>query len=83
MTSKFNRNQKRPSVKPDTSPLKDDSLMPFGKYQGFTMEKVPDYYLLLLYTKYKEEAAQGKEIRGDSHRVMLYIEDFGPENLKP
>jgi uncharacterized protein (DUF3820 family) len=57
--------------------------MPFGKYQGIPMEQVPDYYLILLHAKYTEDAANGKEITGDSHRVLLYIDDFGVKNLKP
>jgi uncharacterized protein (DUF3820 family) len=63
--------------------LKDTDPIPFGKYQGTPMANVPDSYLLFLYAKYREEAASGKEIRGDSHRVMLYIEDYGVKNLKP
>lgn len=63
--------------------LTDQDPMPFGKYQGTPMSNVPDSYLIWLYNKYREEAGQGKEIRGDSHRVMLYIEDYGVKNLKP
>ncbi|HAH35135.1 MAG TPA: hypothetical protein DCY95_01685 [Algoriphagus sp.] len=63
--------------------LRDTDPMPFGKYQGTPMANVPDSYLLWLYSKYKEQVAEGKEIRGDSHRVMLYIENFGVHNLKP
>jgi uncharacterized protein (DUF3820 family) len=63
--------------------MKDTDLMPFGKYQGTEMANVPDSYLLWIYSKYKEEATAGKEIRGDSHRVILYIEDYGVKNLRP
>lgn len=80
MTSKTNRTQKRQHV---YSKLRDTDPMPFGKYQGTPMANVPDSYLIWLYTKYKEDIKTGKEIVGDSHRVMLYIEDYGVENLKP
>lgn len=63
--------------------MKDTDLMPFGKHKGTPMANVPDSYLLFLYSKYRDEAAQGIEIRGDSHRVMLYIEDYGVNNLRP
>lgn len=63
--------------------LTDTDIMPFGKYKGLPMEQVPDSYLIWLYTKYQEDAANGKEIVGDSHKVLLYIEDFGVKNLKP
>lgn len=63
--------------------LTDHSLMPFGKYQGQPMANVPDEYLIYLYSQYMDQVRQGKEIRGDSHSVLLYIEDYGIENLKP
>lgn len=80
MTSKHTRQNKRHQV---YSRLRDTDPMPFGKYQGTAMANVPDSYLLWLYRKYQEDIKSGKEIRGDSHRLMLYIEDFGVENLKP
>ena len=80
MTSKHNRQAKRSEV---GSRLRDTDPMPFGKYQGQPMEQVPDSYLLWLYNQYQEKIANGQEIVGDSHRVMLYIEDFGVKNLKP
>ncbi len=80
MTTKHNRLQKRQQV---TSKLRDTDPMPFGKYQGKTMEEVPDSYLLHLYGLFQEKIANGQEIVGDSHRVLLYIEDFGVKNLKP
>lgn len=80
MTTKHTRQAKRAEV---GSRLRDTDPMPFGKYQGTPMANVPDSYLIWLYTKYKEDIKIGKEIIGDSHRVLLYIEDYGIENLKP
>lgn len=80
MTTKNNRQIKRAEV---GSRLRDTDPMPFGKYQGKPMEEVPDSYLLWLHGHFQEKIANGQEIVGDSHRVLLYIEDFGVKNLKP
>lgn len=80
MTSKTNRFQKRTQV---YTRLRDTDPMPFGKYQGTAMANLEDSYLLYLYNRYQEDIRAGKEIVGDNHRVLLYIEDYGVKNLKP
>jgi uncharacterized protein (DUF3820 family) len=80
MTTKQNRQAKRVEV---SNKLHDTDPMPFGKYQGTPMANVPDNYLLWLHSKYMDDVAAGKEIIGDSHRVLIYIEGFGVKNLKP
>lgn len=70
-------------MKTNTDRLKPTDPMPFGKYRGIAMEKVPHYYLLLLYNSYIEKAKTGEEIRGDSHSILLYVEDIGVKNLQP
>jgi len=44
--------------------LTDESIMPWGIYQGKTMEEVPDNYLLAMYEK--------DRVRG---KVKIYIEE--------
>ena len=80
MSNKHHRTQKRATV---GERLRDTDPMPFGKYQGVAMANIEDSYLLWLYRKYQEDVKSGKDIVGDSHRVLLYIEDYGVENLKP
>lgn len=80
MSNKHHRTQKRHAV---GVRLRDTDPMPFGKYQGIAMANIDDSYLLYLYNRYQEDIRAGKEIIGDNHRVLLYIEDYGVENLKP
>lgn len=79
MTTKHNRQTNRSEA---ASRLFQDDPMPFGKYQGIQMKYVPESYLLFLHGKYMEEVATGKEIVGDSHRVLLYVENFVIKSLK-
>lgn len=54
-------------------PYDDKSLMPFGKYKGVELGKVPDSYLIYLYNN------------GLKHNHLLdYIQSsFTKEQLKP
>lgn len=46
----------------------DDSVMPWGKYQGEKMSNVPDSYLLWLWT-------DGQKFRANNRALFAYIED--------
>lgn len=64
--------------------MEDNSLMPFGKYQGKEMSDVPDKYLLWFWGENKElfRRGDGFELNGNEYEVMLYIEDsFSSKDL--
>ena len=58
--------------------MKDDDLMPFGKFKGQAMANVPDSYLLWFH----KENEGSQNLNAESKMVMDYILDYGPENLR-
>lgn len=60
-----------------TSPLTDDSLMPYGKHKGKPMQDVPADYLLWLYDNaLRSESATAEALRTyiDENRAALEME---------
>lgn len=55
--------------------------MPFGKHKGTPMANVPDPYLKWLYSQIMKNVESGRQISEEYHKVMMYIEDFGVDNL--
>jgi len=54
------------------SKLTDESLMPWGKYKGHAMEKVPAQYLLYIHTHEDPRDRNGVKCSAD---VREYIND--------
>jgi uncharacterized protein (DUF3820 family) len=63
--------------------MKDQDLMPFGKYKDTPMANVPDSYLLWLYNRIMMKQESGQPLNQDESRILSYIEDYGVENLQP
>lgn len=63
--------------------MNDKDLMPFGKHKGTPMANVPDSYLLWLYDRLKVQLETGRNLNDQEHKVLMYVEDFGVENLNP
>ena len=63
--------------------LKDESTMPFGRYAGKEMEKIPDEYLKWFWNENVYLWKANRRRMGDSQRaVMQYIEDsFNEKDL--
>lgn len=62
------------------SQLKDDDLMPFGKYAGKYMWDVPGSYLLWLEEKIKHKAPNKRSLQ--EKYLLEYIEDNKKELQK-
>ena len=74
------------SRKPE-SELNDDSPMPFGKYKGIPLKKVPASYLLWLWDNAefhaKPATAIHRYIRKSWSAIIMEFPDYIPENPPP
>lgn len=56
--------------------LTDESQMPYGKYQGIKMEKVPAPYLIWLYENKKCTPLVSQYIESNMETLKLEIKQF-------